>query len=257
MKVIIRHNIVAMFLLSVFNTSHRSVVRAFHSMVCTQSWAASLARRRAQKMGPLFWGEEDAADMSTLTSDGKGRKFRESRGKNNSGSLDGGGWDDFDEPVRRKKKASTHSKKKSYGNSGQDYRVRSRNSRFDNNFRKQSEYRSGSKPSRQKRESDENRITMRSFEDAGLEHLYGLAPILNALTTKRRDWSYKDDEDSGEDVKPSARLQPALFIQENKQQQGYGGKGEKVQEIISLASERYMTDFNIFKIIFVSLLLVE
>ena len=75
--------------------------------------------------------------------------------------------------------------------------------------------------------------------------MYGLAPIVNALTVNRRDWNledenddYFDDEESSmSKVKPSARLETGLFVQDGKKYQG-SGKAQVGQEIISLAKDR-------------------
>ena len=93
--------------------------------------------------------------------------------------------------------------------------------------------------------SSEGRINIRSLEDAGLEHLYGLTPVLNALRSKRRNLKPHDDltnmtweEEEQRGVKLEAQSRPMLFIQEKKQgSHKTGDKAKFAQEIEMLAHE--------------------
>lgn len=94
------------------------------------------------------------------------------------------------------------------------------------------------------------KINMKALELAGFVHLYGLAPIVNALTVGRRDMtnsvSYVDmDQLDGEDLehekrqrerKPEAQFSPFLFIQEGQQKKG--DKANMAEEVERLARER-------------------
>jgi 21S rRNA (GM2251-2'-O)-methyltransferase len=90
----------------------------------------------------------------------------------------------------------------------------------------------------QQKEAEERRINMRALEQAGFEHLYGLASVLHALEANRRDFARPEDrididELLGEDLehelkqrarKPEAQFSPWLFVQQLQQQQpGKGG----------------------------------
>ena len=95
---------------------------------------------------------------------------------------------------------------------------------------------------------------MKALEKAGFVHLYGLAPVINALTAKKRDLVSPDsyinlDLLEGEDLehemrqrdrKPEAQYSPWLFVQENYKH-GSGGKtGDKAvtaEQVEELAKE--------------------
>ena len=117
---------------------------------------------------------------------------------------------------------------------------------------------------------------MKALEGAGLEHLYGLSPVLNALVANRReftqpppnnvmDWDNDNDDDNDDNDdgyqqqqqqqyeqspqrKPQAQFSPWLFVQEQKGSGGGRGRGrgggrsyDKVQQaerIQELAQER-------------------
>lgn len=96
------------------------------------------------------------------------------------------------------------------------------------------------------RNDDPNRINIRSLEEAGLEHLYGLTPVLNALRSKRRTLEPPDDDDSistweeeNNGIKLEAQSRPILFIQErNYSITGkVGDKAKFAKEIEILANE--------------------
>jgi len=98
------------------------------------------------------------------------------------------------------------------------------------------------------------KTNLNALEKAGYVHLYGLAPVINALTSKRRNLVTPDtyidlDLLEGEDLehekrqrerKPEAQFSPWLFVQENMKF-GAGGKvGDKAvtaKEVEQLAIE--------------------
>jgi hypothetical protein len=127
------------------------------------------------------------------------------------------------------------SKSKSFGNHNNRRDSNSRNSnRRDGNSRRITRDNQGREDDK---DASELKINLKALEKAGFVHLYGLAPVINALTTKKRDLvssdSYVDlDMLDGEDLqhelrqrerKPEAQYTPWLFIQENMKF-GSGGK---------------------------------
>eukprot|EP00557_Chaetoceros_sp_GSL56_P006087 CAMPEP_0176492754 /NCGR_PEP_ID=MMETSP0200_2-20121128/9179_1 /TAXON_ID=947934 /ORGANISM="Chaetoceros sp., Strain GSL56" /LENGTH=502 /DNA_ID=CAMNT_0017890361 /DNA_START=170 /DNA_END=1678 /DNA_ORIENTATION=- len=200
-----------------------------------------------------------AAESDTFSSSGRskghvyddwGNDVRESPRKNNE-------RDDFDDEwgetkvddwgggqknnAGRKKEFNNQrsSKSKSFGN---NHDRRGSSSGYDN--------KRGGYTGRTARDTPENqdekdasdlKINLKALEKAGFVHLYGLAPVINALTMKKRDLvssdSYVDLELlDGQDLqheirqrerKPEAQYTPWLFIQENMKF-GSGGKtGDK------------------------------
>jgi len=103
--------------------------------------------------------------------------------------------------------------------------------------------------------AEDRKINLRALEGAGFAHLYGLAPVLNALKAQRRDFknlnSIVDLELlSGEDLehetnqrerKPEAQFTPWLFVQENMRNGSPGGKtrdkAAAAQEVERVAKE--------------------
>jgi len=118
-----------------------------------------------------------------------------------------------------------------------------------NNFRNDYNYNSNSDSS-----SPDRKINRKALSKAGFVHLYGLAPVLNALSANRRDLTNPaatidvrllDEEDKKHEIaqrerKPEAQFAPYLFIQT-----GGGGGGKKLldkasaaQKLETLAKER-------------------
>ena len=114
-------------------------------------------------------------------------------------------------------------------------------------------------------EGGERKINLRSLEAAGFVHLFGIAPVLNALSAGRRDLVLSsekseagvtplqnlltdqlNEEDQGQemDVKPEAQFSPWLFVQETSQRGAGRGsarsasKARAAREIEELAEER-------------------
>lgn len=126
------------------------------------------------------------------------------------------------------------------------------------------------------------KTNLKEIVNAGYEHLYGIAPVLNALKANVRDFSDPDDKEEIEtdeirelqrrllavdgaewdedevstedkskpDIKPEAKLAPCLFVQEGtldntKRSFRSAAKNEASNEIISLARQ---IDLNIVEV---------
>lgn len=158
--------------------------------------------------------------------------------------------------VGRKKEFNSQrsSKSKSFGNN-----TKRRDSPNGSDYKRRDSGNSGrTGRDSQENEHDKNasdlKINLKALEKAGFVHLYGLAPVINALTMKKRDLvssdSYVDLELlEGQDLqhemrqrerKPEAQYTPWLFIQENMKF-GSGGKtGDKAvmaKQVEMLAKE--------------------
>jgi len=239
----------------------QQTTRAFQSSLPNNSRQRLLDTACNRRIKPcLFWGETDN-NFSTDSSQNQDRKFR-SRGAPVEDN-NGGGWDDFDderrsnEPVKYNKgKSSTKNRR---GQSGNYRPARSSSNRDNNNFRSSGggrQFDRGGNTRRQRgnfdsrsherKEADENKINMKALEEAGFQHLYGLAPVLNALSADRRSFTNDSDEDDyyerknmiDDDIKPTAQLKPGLFIQDSKRQQQGSGKADAIEEIMRLAEEK-------------------
>jgi 21S rRNA (GM2251-2'-O)-methyltransferase len=95
---------------------------------------------------------------------------------------------------------------------------------------------------------------LKALEGAGLEHLYGLAPIINALGADRRDLAAPvlvdldllspeevELEEKQRSRKPEAQFAPYLFIQDQEKFHGGSRKAEKAKaadNLVALATER-------------------
>lgn len=103
-------------------------------------------------------------------------------------------------------------------------------------------------------DAQDKKINLRALEGAGYVHLYGLAPIINALKAKKRDFTNMEsvvnlDLLDGEDLehelkqrerKPEAQFTPWLFVQENMKNGLSGKTGDKAaaaHEVELLAKE--------------------
>jgi len=100
-----------------------------------------------------------------------------------------------------------------------------------------------------------NKINLNALDRAGYVHLFGLAPVLNALAANKRDMeeptlsgiSIGDEENSGEGgddgkdaFKPEAQGKPWLFVQEEAQGRSRRSqtKAQAAKEIEELATAR-------------------
>ncbi len=165
------------------------------------------------------------------------------------------GWDDFDaSPPRRNPRGGRggdRGGRGGRGGRGRGGRGRGRNDRGER-FDRGSKF--TSRNQEQKKDAAELKTNLRALEKAGFVHLYGLAPVINALAVKKRDLVGQDsivdiDLLHGEDLehekrqrerKPEAQFSPWLFVQENMQY-GSGGKtGDKAvtaKQVEELARE--------------------
>ena len=98
---------------------------------------------------------------------------------------------------------------------------------------------------------------MKALEGAGFVHLYGLAPVLNALHANRRDFERPEDRIDldlldGEELdhelaqrerRPAAQFSPNLFVLEKEYNNAgsrgrSGNKSRQAQRVKELAAER-------------------
>ena len=129
--------------------------------------------------------------------------------------------------------------------------------RGDNNFDRRTRMNERDRETQNSGDAKDRKINLRALESAGFVHLYGLAPVINALKANRRDLSSVEsiidlELLEGEDLehemkqrerKPEAQFTPWLFIQENMKygSNSRGGKtGDKAvaaQEVEELAKQ--------------------
>jgi hypothetical protein len=206
------------------------------------------------------WGNSNAVDDSSK------RSNRQSSGDDwgaapAKSSPSAGGWDDYDEPATRSKPRNQGRGGRGRGDRGGRGRGRGRGDRGDDRGR---DDRFGGRgrgdrafpiqTPEEKKEAADMKTNLNALEKAGYVHLYGLAPVINALTSKRRNLVTPDtyidlDLLEGEDLehekrqrerKPEAQFSPWLFVQENMKF-GAGGKvGDKAvtaKEVEQLAIE--------------------
>lgn len=206
-----------------------------------------------------MWGEGPSRDFSNriprsdtsgkgqqrVASDNDGRRIRQ----RTSAPVENDSFDDWGPPVVRSNQSDNFSYKsdspraRNSGRGGRGGRGNGRGRGRD------------TKPIRNvdsnaSKSAADIKINMKALELAGFVHLYGLAPIVNALTVGRRDMtnsaSYVDiDSLDGEDLdhekrqrerKPEAQFTPYLFIQEGQQKKG--DKANMAEEVERLARER-------------------
>lgn len=92
------------------------------------------------------------------------------------------------------------------------------------------------------------KINLKALDGAGYDHLYGLAPVRNALEAQRREFVplenrlFADEADHvAEDPtrRPEAQFRPYLFVQERQQRGGRAGdKALQATQVERLAEER-------------------
>ncbi|GAX13696.1 21S rRNA (GM2251-2'-O)-methyltransferase [Fistulifera solaris] len=211
--------------------------------------------------------------------DNKGRTIRQRREDNNEYNNDDSvdrvddrrsqkdsastGWDDWDpfestpstssfssspsmtysSPQKQNRQSERRGGSKNYYNSGRNERSpygKNRRNNYDNN-------QESNKP------NNDRRINMRALEGAGFVHLYGLAPVLNALRAGKRDFTRPEDMidinllegDEAEhemlqrERKPEAQFSPWLFVQEQKGRTNRSGdKQSQAEEVLELAKLR-------------------
>jgi len=146
-----------------------------------------------------------------------------------------------------------HSRKKSNMKDGKPYNNKScdsKNGTFELKNYEDVKYRNN-----QKRKKSQE-INMKMFEKAGFDHLYGVSPVLYALSEGRReltDFNLKfnsSDETLSKErrplsnfVKPQSQLKPYLFLQDNLENDGKytrckSKKTETLKEVLSIARKR-------------------
>ncbi|GAX11026.1 21S rRNA (GM2251-2'-O)-methyltransferase [Fistulifera solaris] len=173
------------------------------------------------------------------------------------------GWDDWDpfestpsissfsstssstysSPQRQNRQSERRGGPKNNYNSGRNERSpygKSRRSNYDNN-------------QESIKLNNDRRINMRALEGAGFVHLYGLAPVLNALRAGKRDFTRPEDmidinllegdeaqhELLQRERKPEAQFSPWLFVQEQKGTTNRSGdKQSQAEEVLGLAKSR-------------------
>jgi 21S rRNA (GM2251-2'-O)-methyltransferase len=94
------------------------------------------------------------------------------------------------------------------------------------------------------------KINLKALDGAGYDHLYGLAPVRNALQAQRREFvplenrllaDESDHVGNDEDPtrRPEAQFRPYLFVQERQQRGGrVGDKALQASQVERLAEER-------------------
>eukprot|EP00977_Amphora_coffeiformis_P019257 scaffold7101_cov153-Amphora_coffeaeformis.AAC.2 len=165
----------------------------------------------------------------------------------------GGGWDDFDPLATPSPRTSRPPRERS---STRDFKPRGDRDFRRSNTSNSNNYSRRGPPSRSNNynrgppDADHNqkKINMRALEGSGYVHLYGLAPVRNALRAQRREFKPlenrflldEDDESTAEtdDRKPEAQFRPYLFLQERKGKVGRAGdKSMQAEEVQRLAEE--------------------
>lgn len=239
--------------------------------------------RRDLNNGPRKgeWGETSV--------DSDGRKIRQRRGRDSSNENEGrnggsnknnGGWDDFmpeddfngglkqfeyseSRPQTSRSRENNRGRGGGRGRGGEwregrgggrgrggggRGRGRGRGNDFSERSRGQSES--------ERKEAADRKINLRALEGAGFVHLYGLAPILNALSSNRRAFTNPEstidlDDLNGEERdhevmqrerKPEAKFAPCLLVQENNSVGRYNSgksavKAASAKEVEDLANQ--------------------
>jgi len=179
------------------------------------------------------------------------RSFRRS-----SNASKGSGWDDFEadgnddssyEPYEYQRKGSSRGggnrgDKNSRGKFDRSRRnSNTRNQDWDSSRDRQNFKRKDPRDRKKiNAETAERKVNMRALQKAGYEHLYGIAPVLNALKVEKRDMEAEENTaETGR--KPEAQFTPYLFVQDNIQESKGGSKsGDKaraVKEILTLVEQ--------------------
>jgi 21S rRNA (GM2251-2'-O)-methyltransferase len=197
------------------------------------------------------WDEEDTTS--------------ERRNNNSRGSS---GWDDFDAPQEssssyrpsRSPRDSSRAPPSRRDGRSKDERPRypSRDNRYpprDNTNTYSNRSKGSSFSAADSNEKDARRINMRALEGAGFVHLYGLAPVLNALQANRRDFTNPEalidlEELKGTDEydkelaqrarKPEAQFRPYLLVQESSSTTTSRSRDKQSQAaaVVALAEQR-------------------
>lgn len=172
-----------------------------------------------------------------------GRRQEDIRTRNSTISAFVDSWGDFEAPKSPNDISSNENRVPSSGNNDRS----SRRQPWSNTPQKprldlgrSSSY--GSRPFDSKAsqlETSEDKINMRLLESSGFIHLYGLNPVLSALTANRRDLeSNHKDADSSMKSRPETQLTPYLFVQEKLLSKRSVGKANISHRILELANIR-------------------
>ena len=243
------------------------------------------------------WSNKRGGDSSWYDDDGYGssesrRPSRPARRSRESSWDDNTGWDNFSDDYdnrgsRRGSRDESRGARRDFGRGRGNAR---RDGRGRGGDRGRGDAGRGGRGGRRGREdakpmqADKGpKTNLREIEAAGYEHLYGIAPVLNALKANIRDFTNPEDgmeaekeemlelqrrlsavdgsdwdeEDSmsieteeKKEIKAEAKLAPCLFIQEGKMDDSKrsfrsASKNEATAEIISLAQE---IDLNVVEV---------
>ena len=170
----------------------------------------------------------------------------------------GGGWDDFDplsapspKPSRRTSSPRNQDWRRGDNNNSNSFRNRDGRRSSSNSGPRRggpSSRRDGPTTPGGKKDASQKKINLKALEGAGYDHLYGLAPVRNALRAQRRSLvplesrfilDYDETEEAQSDErKPEAQFRPYLFLQERKGKAGRSGdKSLQAEEVQRLAEE--------------------
>ena len=187
--------------------------------------------RSSNKRGSNNRSTSRRSNNNTYSRDGDYRR-QDGRNSNNNNNFRGGGRQ------TQQRRGSRFSDRNYDGRGGQSERF-NRDGRYNN----------------KSNEDPRNKIDLRALEGAGYVHLYGLAPILNALDAGKRDfstpeesndfnnWEDEDDDDESFEtvsaIKPEAKPAPYLFVQSSKSSTGgkVGSKALAASQVEKLASD--------------------
>ena len=242
--------------------------------------------RNGRKLRTFSRNSSTQSDNDDYMSSSPSRKFRSDSyndytpTSSSSSYSGGGGWDDFlpdennssssYEPYNyssnkssssnnNKRTQSNSFKRNSYNKNTRQSPSSKRNYRENNSFSSSSSFDSAHKNKYTKNKSDsdkstsgiDRKINLRALEKAGFVHLYGLAPILNALHTNKRDFTnmedstrfdslkmdnnenhYNEEEEENQyheklqrERKPEAKFTTHLFVQDSLANVSSGGSG--------------------------------
>jgi len=211
-------------------------------------------RNNNQNTDDKYYNNNDDWNSFDDRSSGRQQQRRQSGRGRGRGSRGGG---NFQQGSRTSNQNSRHASRTYNNNSN----------RPDNNFPTKNRFKQGRNED-DGSSSTSRSINLKTLEEAGFVHLYGLSSVLNALATGRRDLETNlekskselddfntvddgDDDDFQEfnrpspvpkhDVKPQAQFRPYLFVQERRFDSGSDRRSSKsstAQQVMALAKER-------------------
>lgn len=166
--------------------------------------------RKSSSSSSSWYGGDDSSSSNNR---GGNKRVMRNRNAGSSNGRDrrptsessGGGWDEFDNENydRSYNSPSTKRNNRNSNNSGRGERGnnnfrRGNNNNNNNNYQRDRSFRGGNQNNRRNKgvnNKDKNKnpkdikMNLRFLEASGFEHVYGLAPVLNALGANRRDFS--------------------------------------------------------------------